>query len=140
MLVIVTAAILGDSAGYWFGANVGDNLFKRKNSRFFKQEYLERTERFYHKYGGRTLILARFVPIVRTLAPILAGASRMKYGKFISYNALGGFLWGIGMTALGFSLGSAVPQSEEYILPISLIIIAVSFLPVLINLARGKRI
>lgn len=140
MLVVVAAAILGDTAGYWFGAHVGERLFHRKDSLVFKQEYLERTKRFYHKYGGRTLILARFVPVVRTLAPILAGASKMKYGKFISSNAVGAMIWGIGVVGLGFWLGSAIPQSEQYVLPLSLIIIALSFVPVLINLARGKKI
>lgn len=137
--VIVASAILGDSVGYWFGANVGDNLFKRKDSRFFKQEYLKRTQAFYKKYGGRTLILARFIPVVRTLAPILAGAGSMHYGRFISYNALGGVIWGAGLTSLGYFLGSVLPDSERYILPISAGIIVLSFLPILINLLRGKR-
>lgn len=137
--VIVASAILGDSVGYWFGANVGDNLFKRKDSRFFKQEYLKRTQLFYKKYGGRTLILARFIPVVRTLAPILAGAGSMKYSKFISYNALGGVIWGVGMTSLGYFLGSVIPDSERYVLPISAGIIAISFLPILMNLMHGKR-
>ncbi|MCX6787878.1 MAG: VTT domain-containing protein [Candidatus Kaiserbacteria bacterium] len=139
MLTVVVAAILGDSAGYWFGTKVGDHLQDREDSWFFKQEYLKRTERFYQKYGGRALILARFVPIVRTLAPILAGAGSMTYRKFLSYNIIGGFLWGMGMVALGFSLGSVIPDSEKYIVPISLVIVVLSFLPILINLARGKR-
>ncbi len=139
MMVVVVAAILGDSAGYWFGTKVGDHLQDREDSWFFKQEYLKRTERFYQKYGGRALILARFVPIVRTLAPILAGAGSMNYRKFLSYNILGGFLWGMGMVILGFSLGSVIPDSEKYIVPISLVIVVLSFLPILINLARGKR-
>lgn len=137
--VVIIAAILGDSVGYWFGANVGTNFFKRKDSRFFKQEYLKRTELFYQKYGGRAVVLARFVPIVRTIAPILAGIGSMKYRTFLFYNALGGTLWGAGMTLLGFSLGSIIPGSERYILPISLVIIVISFLPILINLLRGKR-
>lgn len=139
IVLVVLAAILGDSVGYWFGANVGTNFFKRKDSRFFKQEYVKRTELFYQKYGGRAVVLARFVPIVRTLAPILAGIGSMKYSTFLRYNALGGFLWGVGMTLLGYSLGSVIPDSERYILPISLVIIVLSFLPILINLTRGKR-
>ncbi|MEK7157227.1 MAG: VTT domain-containing protein, partial [Patescibacteria group bacterium] len=129
VFLVVTAAILGDSLGYWFGANVGTNFFKRKDSFFFKQEYLKRTERFYQEYGGRAVVLARFVPIVRTIAPILAGVGSMKYKTFVSYNMLGGFLWGAGMLSLGYSLGSIIPNSERYILPISLAIIIVSFLP-----------
>ncbi len=89
IILVVFAAILGDSVGYWFGANVGVNFFKRKDSLFFKQEYLKRTERFYQLYGGRAVVLARFVPIVRTLAPILAGIGSMKYFTFLRYNVLG---------------------------------------------------
>ena len=140
MLVVVAAAILGDTAGYWFGAHLGHTLFTRKNSWLFKREYLERTERFYHRYGGRTLVLARFVPVVRTLAPIFAGASSMKYGKFVSFNAIGGLVWGVGMVALGYWLGAAIPESEAYVLPLALVIVGISFIPILIKLARGKRI
>jgi len=139
ILVVVIAAIAGDSVGYWFGANVGTNFFKREDSFFFKREYLKRTELFYQKYGGRAVVLARFVPIVRTLAPVLAGIGSMTYKEFLRYNILGGLLWGVGMVSLGYSLGSVLPDSERYILPISLVIIVVSFLPILINLARGKR-
>ena len=137
-VVVVIAAILGDSVGYWFGKNVGANLFSRKDSRFFKQEYVKRTERFYKKYGGRAVVLARFVPIVRTLAPILAGVGKMQYARFVSYNALGGCLWGAGMVAAGFTLGVVLPGSERYILPLSLVIIVLSFLPLLVNFLRGK--
>mgnify|MGYP001558768267 FL=1 len=138
IIIVVLAAITGDSVGYWFGANVGPALFKRKDSFFFKQEYLKRTELFYQKYGGRAVVLARFVPIVRTLAPVLAGIGTMKYSEFLRYNIVGGCLWGVGMISLGYFLGSVIPNSERYILPISLVIIVVSFLPILINLLRGK--
>ncbi|MBU6388870.1 VTT domain-containing protein, partial [Patescibacteria group bacterium] len=136
---VVVSAILGDSVGYWFGANVGTPLFRRKDSFFFKQEYLRRTERFYQTYGGRAVVLARFVPIIRTIAPILAGIGSMTYRKFLSYNMIGGFLWGAGMIVFGYFLGSLIPNSEHYILPLSLVIVVISFLPILINLARGKR-
>ncbi len=136
---VIIAAILGDSFGYWFGSRVGGALFRRKDSRFFKQEYLKRTELFYQKYGGRAIILARFVPVVRTIAPILAGASSMNYRKFIPYNVLGGLLWGAGMVSLGFFLGSTIPDSGKYVLPLSLGIIVISFLPILFNLVRSKR-
>jgi len=137
--IVVASAILGDSVGYWFGKKVGDNLFKRPDSRFFKQEYVTRTQVFFEKYGGRAIILARFVPIVRTIAPILAGVGTMKYSRFLSYNALGGFLWGAGMVSLGYFLGSIIPDSGNYILPTSLIIIVISFLPIAINYFRTKR-
>lgn len=136
---VIIAAIIGDSVGYWFGANVGTNFFKKKDSFFFKQEYLKRTERFYKLYGGRAVVLARFVPIVRTIAPILAGVGSMSYQTFLSYNMLGGALWGAGMVAIGYSLGSIIPNSESYILPFSLVIIVISFLPIFINILRGKR-
>ena len=139
ILIVVIAAILGDSVGYWFGSEVGGNLFKREDSRFFKHEYLVRTERFYQTYGGRAVILARFVPIVRTLAPILAGVGSMQYRVFLAYNIVGGVLWGAGMTMLGFTLGSIIPNSEKYILPLSLVIVAISFFPIILNLARNKR-
>jgi len=139
MMIVIAAAILGDSVGYWFGAEVGERLFERKDSRFFKQEYLRRTQRFYEKYGGRAVILARFVPIVRTIAPILAGVSNMHYRKFLSYNIIGGFLWGMGMISLGYFLGSVIPNSEKYVLPLSLVIVIISFFPILANLASGKR-
>ncbi len=137
--LVVIAAILGDSVGYWFGSKVGRALFERKDSHFFKRDYLARTENFYQKYGGRAVVLARFIPIVRTIAPILAGVSAMRYRAFLAYNALGGFLWGAGVILLGYFLGSVIPSSEKYVLPLSLVIIAVSFFPILINLTRGKR-
>lgn len=139
MLLVVLAAIVGDSVGYWFGANVGTGFFERKDSRFFKQEYLRRTERFYEKYGGRAVVLARFVPIVRTLAPILAGIGKMKYRTFLTYNVIGGVTWGVGMTSLGYFLGSIIPGSEKYILPLSLVIVVISFFPIWWNIMRGKR-
>ncbi len=138
-LIVVLAAVLGDSVGYWFGANIGDTLFKRKDSRFFKQEYVARTQNFFTAYGGRAIILARFVPVVRTIAPILAGVGSMRYRSFLSYNALGGFLWGAGLVSLGFFLGSVIPNSDTYVLPLSLVIIALSFLPILMNVIRHKR-
>jgi len=137
--IVVVAAILGDSIGYWFGRNVGPALFKRPDSHFFKQEYVKRAERFYAKYGARAIVLARFIPIVRTLAPILAGVGSMPYRRFLSYNVLGAFMWGAGIVSLGYFLGTLIPGIEGYILPISLGIILLSFLPILFNLLSGKR-
>lgn len=139
VIVVAVSAILGDSVGYWFGANVGVHFFKRKDSFFFKGEYVKRTERFYDTYGGRAVVLARFVPIVRTIAPILAGIGSMTYRKFLTYNALGGLLWGGGMVSLGYFLGSLIPSSEKYVLPLSLIIIFISFMPILMSVVRGNR-
>jgi len=138
VLIIIGAAIIGDSTGYWFGAKVGDAFFNRPDSRFFKQEYVTRTQNFFMKYGGRAIILARFVPIVRTIAPILAGVGSMKYSRFLSYNALGGSLWGAGMVSLGYFLGSIIPNSEQYVLPLSLVIIVFSFFPIILDYFRNK--
>ncbi len=139
VIIVILAAILGDSTGYWFGAKMGDTLFKRPNSRFFKQEYVGRTQKFFEAYGGRAIILARFVPIVRTLAPVLAGVGQMHYSRFLSFNVIGGVTWGAGMVSLGYFLGSVVPNSEHYVLPFSLTIVALSLLPVLISYLRGKK-
>lgn len=139
IFIVTISAIAGDSVGYWFGKNVGVAFFRREDSLFFKKSYVARTQRFYEKYGGRAVVLARFVPIVRTLAPILAGIGTMPYRRFLAYNILGGVTWGAGVTSLGYFLGSFVPGAEEYILPISLAIIVVSFLPILLNILSGKK-
>lgn len=138
LFFVIAAAILGDSVGYWFGTSIGPGLFARKDSRFFKQAYLKRTEQFYTTYGGRAVTLARFVPIVRTLAPILAGVSAMPYRQFLAYNLLGGTLWGGGMVAVGYTLGRVLPGSEHYLLPFSLLVVAVSFLPFIRRLWRRR--
>jgi membrane-associated protein len=139
VLIVVCAAIIGDSTGYWFGTKIGNAIFKKEDSRFFKQEYVARTQKFFNDYGGRAIILARFVPIVRTIAPVLAGVGKMHYSRFLSFNAIGGIVWGAGMISLGYYLGSIIPNSEHYVLPLSLIIIALSFLPILINYLRGGK-
>ena len=138
--IVVIAAILGDSTGYWFGAKVGEAIFAREDSRFFKREYVTRTQKFFDTYGGRAIILARFVPIVRTITPVLAGVGTMKYTRFLSYNVIGGLLWGAGMVLLGYSLGSVIPDIDKYILPISLVIVLLSFLPIIINYARNRSV
>ena len=137
--VVIIAALLGDSVGYWFGANVGASFFTRKDSRIFKQAYVVRTQDFYATYGARAVVLARFVPIVRTIAPILAGIGTMTYGRFMAYNVIGAALWAGGMVSLGFFLGAALPQSSQYVLPLSLSIIVISFSPVAIHLIRSRQ-
>jgi membrane-associated protein len=127
--LVTIAAILGDNVGYWFGAKVGIHLFNRPDSRFFKREYLERTRRFYAKYGTRTILFARFVPVVRTFAPILAGVVGMDYKPFMLYNLLGAFLWASGITYLGYILGAAIPQTSEYIELVVFAIIVVTCIP-----------
>ncbi len=112
------AAVTGDSVGYTFGRRVGAALFKREDSRLFKKKYLEEAQKFYEKHGNKTIVLARFVPIVRTFAPILAGAAEMHYTKFISYNVIGGFVWSVGVTLAGYFLGNLIPDVDRYLLPI----------------------
>lgn len=131
VLGVTIAAIAGDSVGYWFGAKVGTKLFSRADSRFFRQEYLAQTRFFFEKYGTRTVVIARFIPIVRTFAPILAGVGSMRYGVFLFYNILGALLWASGITLLGFFLGKSIPDAEKYILPLVLVIVGITLIPLL---------
>lgn len=131
------AAVLGDNVGYAFGKRVGPRIFTREDSLFFKRKHLERTRNFYEKHGGKTILLARFIPIVRTFAPILAGVGTMRYNVFLRWNILGGLLWAVGITLLGFFLGSVVPGADRYLLYLILIIVATSFLPVLKPVAEA---
>jgi membrane-associated protein len=133
------AAILGDSVGYAFGLRVGPKIFSREDSLFFKKSYIERTKLFYEKYGKKTVVLARFIPIVRTFAPILAGVGSMNYRQFLSYNVVGGIGWSFGMILLGFGLGRTVPNIERYIMPIILLIIFLSMIPNAIEFIKSRR-
>jgi len=133
------AAILGDSVGYAFGLRVGPKIFTREDSIFFKKAYLEKTKLFYAKHGKKTVILARFIPIVRTFAPILAGVGGMEYRQFISYNIIGGIGWSTGMILLGFGLGNTVPNIDRYIIPIILLIVFISMLPGAVEYLRSRR-
>lgn len=139
IVVIVLAAIAGDSVGYWFGSAVGDSLWKRQDSRLWKREYLERTKHFYDRFGPRAVVLARFIPVIRTVAPMFAGIARMPYRSFFKYNVMGALTWGAGVPLAGFWLGSAFPAVEHYLLPLSLAIIVVSFLPFALKLRRTKK-
>ena len=142
VLLIFMAAVLGDSVGYWFGNKAGPRLFKRKNAKLFKQEYIQKAQEFYDKNGGKTIILARFIPIVRTFAPVVAGAAKMKYRTFFSYNIIGGLLWAAGITYLGYFLGQWFEhigiEIDVVLLPIIALIIFVSILPPLIHVFKDK--
>ncbi|MGI5239971.1 DedA family protein [Dactylosporangium sp. CA-139066] len=137
ILLIVVAAVAGDQVGYVFGRRVGPALFRRPNSRLFKQENLTRAQEFFDRYGARSIVLARFVPIVRTFTPIVAGASRMHYRTFSLYNVIGGALWGTGVTLLGYFLGQVefVKSNIELIL---IGIVALSVVPIVVELLRGR--
>ena len=131
------AAVAGDQVGYLFGSRVGEALLKRPDSRFFKRRNVEKAQRFFDKHGPKTIVLARFVPIVRTFAPIVAGVSSMRYRTFVTYNLVGGALWAIGVTLLGYFLGQ-VDVVEENLEIAVLVIVAISFLPVVIELLRAR--
>ncbi|MHB8709902.1 MAG: DedA family protein [Desulfuromonadales bacterium] len=138
LLVLLTvAAILGDTLNYWIGRRVGASVFT-EGSRFFKQEHLLRTQRFYERHGGKTIILARFLPIVRTFAPFVAGIGRMHYGRFWAYNAVGGILWVWGFGLLGYLFGNLPVVKKNFSLVI-LAIILISVLPIARELWRARR-
>ena len=134
------AAILGDNFGYAFGKKVGPAIFNKERSLLFHKEYLERSRLFYGEHGGKTIVLARFLPVVRTFAPILAGVGRMHYPTFFFYNVLGAVLWAFGLTSAGYYLGSLVPNPDRYLIPIVLGIIVVSILPPLWHIFKNREI
>lgn len=136
--LIVAAAILGDAVGYWFGRRVGRRLYERPNSRFFKREHLLAAEAFYEKHGGKTIVLARFLPIIRTMAPIVAGVSAMRYRRFAMFNVAGALLWGAGVTVGGYLLGNVIPDPDRYLLPVIAVIILISALPTLLHAASAR--
>jgi membrane-associated protein len=133
------SAFAGNLFGYWFGGYVGPKIFAREDSLLFKKSHLLKAQAFYEKYGGKTIVLARFIPIVRTFAPIVAGVAKMHYGTFVFFNFLGALLWSIGLTLLAYFLGSLVQDIDRYLLPIVLLIIFLSVLPGIIELWRERR-
>ncbi len=134
------AAVAGDQVGYVFGRKVGPALFRRPDSRIFKQEYVEKAQGFFDRHGSKTIVLARFVPIVRTFAPIVAGVGRMPYRTFVTYNVIGGLLWAVGITSLGYVLGDRVPWVEENLELAILGIVGLSLVPIIIEVIRARRI
>jgi membrane-associated protein len=138
LVTIPLAAIAGDQVGYAIGRKSGPAVFSRPDSRFFRQEYVVKAEEFFAAHGPRTIILARFVPIVRTLAPVMAGVARMPYRTFVVFNVIGGVAWGVGLTLLGYFLGQ-IEFVHENIEPIILGIVALSLIPVAHELLRARR-
>lgn len=135
---VFVAAVTGDQVGYAFGHRVGPSLFRRPDSRFFKQEYVERAQRYFDEHGVKTIVLARFVPIVRTFVPIVAGVGSMRYRTFFAFNVLGGLLWGVGVTMLGYVLGETI-DIDRYLLPIIALIVLASLMPVLVEVRRSRK-
>jgi membrane-associated protein len=136
--LLVIASIAGDQSGYFLGRRTGPSIFSRKDSRVFKQEYVTRTQAFYAKHGGKTLIYAKFVPVVRTFAPFMAGVGRMPYSRFVSFNIFGGLGWVLSMTLAGYFLGG-VPFVRRNFEKVVIGIVVVSVLPLLIQYWHSRR-
>jgi membrane-associated protein len=137
-VVLCAAAILGDSTGYFLGRQTGPRIFSRPDSRLFKQEYITRTKLFYEKYGGKTIIMARFLPIVRTFAAFVAGVGQMPYLKFLPYSVCGGVLWVVSLTTLGYQVGG-IPFVRRNFDKVIVAIILVSLLPSAIEVLKARR-
>lgn len=131
LIGVFLAAVVGDNVGYAFGRRVGPALFTKEDSAIFSKANLAKAQHFYEKYGVRTIILARFVPVIRTFAPIVAGIGNMKYSTFVKYNVIGGFVWVFSLIGLGYGFGKIIPDPDRYILPVIAIIILVSAAPVI---------
>lgn len=131
LVLLPIAAILGDSVGYWTGRKFGGWLMKQKDTFFFQKHHMLKAQAFYEKHGGKTLILARFMPAIRTFAPIVAGMAEMNYKNFLTYNIVGGILWATSMTLGGYFLGQLIPDVDKYLLPIVGAIVVISIVPAL---------
>jgi membrane-associated protein len=137
-LAVMAAAILGDATGYWIGRRAGQALYSRPNSFFFRRQHLIKTHEFYERHGGKTIVIARFIPIVRTFAPVVAGAANMTYRNFAVYNIAGGIGWVASMTLTGYFLGLAVPDLEKHIHLLVAAVIFLSLLPALIAYLKNR--
>lgn len=137
-VLLAAAAILGDSTGYAIGARLGPRLFTREKSLLFNPRHVQRTRDFYARYGARTIVIARFVPIVRTFAPVVAGVGQMLYRRFLFYNVAGGIGWVVSMTWAGYLLGTLIPDIDRYIHWVVLVVILVSCIPIVLELQRAR--
>ncbi len=138
---VFLAAVIGDQVGYLFGKKVGPSIFRRADSRLFKQQYVAKADSFFEKHGPKTIVLARFVPVVRTFVPVLAGVGKMHYRTFVTYNVIGGFLWAVGITGLGAILGNQIGAEniDKYLLPLVAVIILLSITPAVFEVLRHRR-
>lgn len=143
VIILFIAAVAGDSVGYAFGRKAGPKVFNKPDARLFRQEYVQQAQEFYDKHGGKTVIIARFVPIVRTFAPIVAGIAKMNYRQFLMFNVVGAFLWAVGITYAGFGLGRWFEhlgiEIDHILLPIVAGIIVISVLPAVIHIVADKK-
>lgn len=139
LLPVMLCAIVGDQIGYWIGRSAGAALYKREDSFFFRRSHLQRAHDFYEKYGGRAVILARFVPIVRTFCPPVAGAARMPYGRYVMFDIFGGIFWVGAMILGGYSLGRSVPNIGKYIHYVIAVVAVVSILPAVIGILKSRK-
>lgn len=141
LMGVFVAAVVGDQVGYQFGKRVGPSIFRKPDARLFRQEYVEHTKRFFDKHGPKTIVLARFVPVVRTFAPVLAGVGEMRWRAFASFNVVGALVWAVGVTMAGFALGSAIGAGnvDKYLYPIVAVIILASFVPPFLEWRKHRR-
>ena len=137
ILAVSLAAVVGDQVGFYIGRKTGPKLFKRENSLLFNKKHLVRTHEFYERHGGKTIIIARFMPIIRTFAPVVAGVGDMNYRRFVSYNVFGGIGWVISMTGIGYGLATLWPDVTKHIEKLIILVIFLSLLPGIIGYARG---
>lgn len=138
LFLVTLCAIAGDQIGYFIGRKAGETLFQRQDSRFFKKRHLERAHEFYEKYGGKTIILARFVPIIRTFCPPVAGAARMSYTRYLLFDIFGGFCWVCSMTLLGYTLGRTVPNIDKRIHIVIAVVIVLSLVPAIYHTWKSR--
>lgn len=136
---LIPAAIIGDSVGYAIGYRAGPHLFTKEQSLLFSRKHLLRTREFYEKYGGKTIVLARFIPLIRTFAPVVAGIGQMEYRRFLFYNVFGGILWVASLTWAGYLLGTLIPDISRYIHIVVIVVIMLSMVPVVVELWKARR-
>jgi membrane-associated protein len=137
-LLSFIAAVLGNIVGYYFGKHVGHRIFNRTDSIFFHRDHIRRAHAFYEKYGAKTIILARFVPVIRTFAPIVAGVSAMNFAEFLTFSSIGALIWAVGLPVAGFYLGRVIPNVDRYLLPLIALVILVSLAPAIIEVLKHK--
>ena len=138
-ILLGLAAVVGDSVGYAIGYRTGPRIFRKEESRWFARRHLERTREFYERHGGKTIVLARFIPIIRTFAPVVAGVGRMHYRRFLAYNVFGGIGWVASLTWAGYLLGQSIPNIGRHVHVIIVIVVVLSVLPIVGEVWKARR-